>query len=81
METEAELTLDTGAEPEPSLHRHPLNPVSLVFGILFLGLGLAFSFGDVDASDLSAGWVWAGALCAFGLLLVAAAAGRHRRTR
>ena len=79
METEPELTLDTTEETAPpSLHRHPLNPVPLAFGVLFLALGLAFSVGDVDMSDLSAGWVWAGAFTTIGVLLVAAAAGRHR---
>jgi hypothetical protein len=79
VETEPELALDTDEEARPpSLHRHPLNPVSLAFGVLFLGLGLAFSL-DVDMSDLSAGWAWAGSFITIGVLLLAAAVGRHHR--
>jgi hypothetical protein len=79
VETEPELALDIDGEGQPSsLHRHPLNPVSLAFGVLFLGLGLAFSL-DVDMSDLSARWAWAGGFIAIGVLLLAAAVGRHRR--
>ena len=80
METEPELVIETDEEgSDPSLHRHPLNPVALAFGMLFVALGLAFAVGDVDMSDLSAGWASAGVLMTVGVLLLAAAIGRHRR--
>lgn len=85
METEPELVIEADERVQDeetsstSLHRHRLNPVSLAFGVLFVGIGLAFSLGDIDMSDLSSGWVWGAVSMAIGVLLLAAAAGRHRR--
>lgn len=48
------------------MKRHPLDLVSLVLGIAFLGVGLPFLIREVNVLDLDAGW-----LRPFGLGLVA----------
>ena len=78
VETEPELTLDPEETPTPSLHRHPLNLLSLMFGLIFMVLGLAFSVGGIDLSEISESWIWGGTLSALGVVLLAAAIGRHR---
>lgn len=73
--TEPELELG----PEPSVHKHPLDPISLTFGAMFTIVGAVFLFGDIDAASVSMAWVWAPFLAAIGLLLLAIGIRRHQR--
>ncbi len=40
------------------MHPHPFDPVSFVFGLIFLGLGLTTVFSDEDIAFLEARWIW-----------------------
>jgi hypothetical protein len=71
--TETELT------PEPPHQTHPVDTISLAFGIIFVILGAVFLFGDIDASSIDIAWAWAGFLGAVGLLLLAIGFRRYRR--
>ena len=73
--TEPELELG----PDPSVHKHPLDPISLAFGAMFTILGAVFLFGDIDAASLSLAWVWAPVLGAIGLLLLGIGIRRHQQ--
>jgi len=61
------------------LDRHALDLVSLVFGAIFSGLGLAFLVGDLDVADLSTAVVVATSLAALGAIFLAFAMRRPRR--
>jgi hypothetical protein len=76
--TRTELELDVG--PEDSIHRHPLDPISIAFGAIFTLIGALFLLGDVDAATLNAGWAWAGLSAAFGMLFIAIGVRRHQRS-
>jgi hypothetical protein len=78
MATEPELVLETEDDEDITLHRHPLNPVSLAFGVMFFGLGLTFLTGDVRISQVGDGWLWAGTLLSLSVLLLSVAVSRHR---
>jgi hypothetical protein len=56
--------------------RHPLDPVSLVFGLLFAGLGLAFLIARIDIANTNLRWVWPLPLLALGALMIALGARR-----
>ena len=73
--TQNELELEL--EPERPEHRHPLDPISLAFGIIFTILGAVFLFGDISAASVSMAWFWAGVFGAIGLLLLAVGVRRH----
>jgi O-antigen/teichoic acid export membrane protein len=62
-----------------SIHRHELDPISLVSGLVFAIGGLAFLIGDIDATDLNGAWGWAAFLGATGFLLLALGYRRQRR--
>ena len=38
--------------------RHRFDPVSLLFGVVLLGIGVAFLSGRVDVLRLDASWLW-----------------------
>jgi hypothetical protein len=63
------------------MRRHDLDPISLVFGVAFLLLGLVFLVGGADVTSLGPGWIWPLPLIAVGALIVASAARRERRAR
>lgn len=73
-----EIGLQDESQTEGSIHRHPLDPLALAFGVIFGLLGLVFVFIDIDADSVSAAWLWAGLLGAIGLVLIAAGVRRHR---
>ena len=53
------------------MKRHPIDPLSFVFGAFFLATGLIFAFGG-DASKLHVAWFWPVVLgvTGIGLMLV-----------
>ena len=64
------------------MRTHPFAPVSLVFGLIFAGVGVAFLPGDVTVWQLDWSWVWPVILLATGtgVLLSLVADVRARRT-
>jgi hypothetical protein len=61
--------------------RHDLDPVSLVFGLLFLGAGLWVAVGEFSLANLDNDWVWPALAITAGLILVLPAAVRLRSER
>jgi cytochrome c-type biogenesis protein CcmH/NrfF len=53
------------------MKRHALDPVSLVFGLLFAGLGGVFLLASIDVATTGLRWVWPLPLLALGALLIA----------
>jgi uncharacterized membrane protein len=53
------------------VNRHRLDPVSLVAGLLFTGLGVAFLAGNVTFSNMDLAWLWPLAVIALGVALLA----------
>lgn len=53
--------------------RHPLDPVSLVFGLFFTGAGLSVLLAGSDAGpwDLDFRWIWPAVLILAGALMMA----------
>ena len=60
------------------MHPHPFDPVSFVFGLIFLGLGLTTVFSDEDIAFLEARWIWPALLVTAGLAIVGFTARRGR---
>ena len=60
------------------MKRHELDPISLVFGLLFLGVGLWIAVGQFSLESLDNSWVWPAIAIAAGLILVLPAAVRLR---
>jgi hypothetical protein len=58
------------------MKRHDIDPLSLVFGLLFAGLGLAFVIARVDITNTDLRWVWPLPLIALGGLMIALGARR-----
>lgn len=52
------------------MRRHRLDPVSLVFGLLFTAVGLVFFAGDVEIWWLDWSWFWPGALLLLGVMVL-----------
>ena len=61
------------------MQRHETDPISLAFAVIFLTIGGAFLFGDVDAFEFVSVWALPAVLLATGILLGAVALGRHRK--
>lgn len=61
------------------MRSHDVDPLSLVFGVLFLVLGIAISARALDAVTLGAGGVVALVLIGFGLAIAGAALSAVRR--
>jgi hypothetical protein len=60
------------------MHRHELDPVSLVFGFAFATLGLLFLFGGADQA-LRLRWLWPLLLLALGAAILIDLARSNRR--
>ena len=65
-------------EPDRS-QRHDLDRSSLVFGILFAGLGVLFLVGNIDFGNMGPAWRWTLGLGVAGCVLLAFGARRHTR--
>ena len=59
-------------------HRHELDPISLIFGFAFTGLGLLFLLGQADQA-LRLRWVWPLLLLALGAGILLDVTRGHRR--
>lgn len=64
---------------EEQSQRHELDRSSLVFGILFVALGLLFLVGNVDLGNVGPAWRWALGLATAGSFILAWGARRHTR--
>ncbi|MEA2509938.1 MAG: hypothetical protein QOG21_2020 [Actinomycetota bacterium] len=62
------------------MKRHALDPVSLVFGLLLAGLGVAFLVARIDIANTNLRWVWPLPLLALGTLMIALGARRSAET-
>jgi cytochrome c-type biogenesis protein CcmH/NrfF len=62
------------------MKRHPLDPVSLVFGLLLAGLGLTFLLARIDIANTNLRWVWPLPLLALGALMIALGSRRTTAT-
>ena len=60
------------------MHRHRFDPISFVFGLIFLGLGLTAVVSDEDIAFLEARWIWPALLVTAGLVIVGFTARRSR---
>jgi len=60
------------------MRRHPLDPLSLIFGIAFAALGATLLDTDKDVTDLSGSWVLPLPLLLVGLALLGIALARLR---
>ena len=56
------------------MRRHPLDPISLVFGLTYALTGLTFLLTRVNVARLHLGWIWPVPLIAAGVLILALAA-------
>lgn len=61
------------------MKRHPFDPWSFVFGLMFLVAGLAFLTNSVDVLHMNAGRIWPIPVFAIGLLILLTSARRVRR--
>jgi hypothetical protein len=59
------------------MKRHDFDPISLVAGVLFTGLGIASLTGSVRYADMDLSWVWPLTIAALGLALLLGSAGRE----
>jgi hypothetical protein len=60
--------------------RHPFDPISLIFGMLFSAAGLWVLLTDADARFLDARWTWPVLLLAAGFALIASVLSPRGRT-
>jgi hypothetical protein len=58
------------------MKRHPIDPVSLVFGLLLGGIGITFLVARIDIANSNLRWVWPLPLLALGALMIALGARR-----
>jgi hypothetical protein len=63
------------------MKRHSLDPLSLIFGVLFAGLGLAFLLVRVDVTSTNLRWIWPLPLLGLGALMIAAGVRRSTESR
>lgn len=52
------------------MERHDLDPVSLIFGIVFLGLASTALFDNLDLTFFEARWIWPVLLIVAGALIL-----------
>jgi hypothetical protein len=60
------------------MKRHDFDPISLVAGVLFMGLGIASLTGSVRYAEMDLSWVWPLTIAALGLALLIGAVERGR---
>jgi hypothetical protein len=60
------------------VHRHELDPIALVFGAVFVVLGLAYAIARWAWFDFDRGWVLGAVLVALGVAGVVSATTRQR---
>lgn len=53
------------------MKRHPLDPISLVGGLLFSALGIALFAGAIDLTAGGSRWLWPAGFIALGLAVLA----------
>lgn len=58
------------------MESHDFDPISLVAGVLFTGLGIASLTGSVRYEDMDLSWVWPLTIAALGLALLVGAVNR-----
>lgn len=63
------------------MKRHPFDPFSFVFGIMFAGLGGLLLNSEIDIAALSGRWLFALPLLFAGMLFVALGLNRVRRSQ
>jgi len=61
------------------MKRHPFDPWSFVFGLMFLIAGLAFLTNSVDVLHMNFGWIWPVPVFAVGLLVLLTSIRRVRQ--
>jgi hypothetical protein len=72
----------TDARTDAATFRHPLDIAPLVFGLIFLGVVVAWGLFELDVIDVGdAAWILPVVLLAAGTLGIALAATKPRRTR
>ena len=58
------------------MKQHDIDPISLVFGLMFAASGALFMSANIDFSDVRGEWVWPIPLVLVGLALLASALSR-----
>jgi hypothetical protein len=58
------------------LKRHEIDPISLVFGLMFAASGALFMSANIDFSDVRGEWVWPIPLVLVGIALLVSALAR-----
>ena len=59
---------------------HKFEPTSLIFGLVFIGVGATFIRGDVEIWQLNWSWFLPGVLLVSGLLIVGSALSSRNRS-
>jgi uncharacterized membrane protein len=57
--------------------RHDIDPISLVFGLMFAAAGVLFMSANLDFSDVRGEWVWPIPLVLVGIALLVSALARR----
>jgi hypothetical protein len=63
-----------------NMQRHRFDPVSFVFGLIFVGFAATAAFADEDIEFLEARWIWPAVLIVAGLFIVGFSLGRKPQT-
>ena len=58
------------------MKRHEIDPISLVFGLMFAASGALFMSANIDFSDVRGEWVWPIPLVLVGIALLVSALAR-----
>ena len=58
------------------MRRHDIDPVSLVFGLMFAATGALFMWANLDFSDVKGEWVWPLPLVLVGVVFLVSALAR-----
>lgn len=59
------------------MKRHDIDPLSLVFGLMFAATGALFMSANLDFSDVKGEWVWPIPLVLVGIVLLVSALARR----